>query len=129
MRGGIGATLTRNDEQFIAADYRHVTLRSLDDDFTRVVDAEELARLTNVTWHTERAESATDSAARVLDGLPEQERRIVGNELETEPPGLIGDCSPERACVDRQSPDLTHQGSTRSACKPVTEALPGASPH
>lgn len=79
MRVGIGATLTWDDEQFIiiAADYRHVTLRSLDADFTRVVDAEELVRLTNVTWHTERVESATGSAARVLDGLPEQERRIV----------------------------------------------------
>ncbi len=79
MRVGIGATLTWDDEQFIiiAADYRRVTLRSLDSDFTRIVDAEELVRLTNVTWHTERAESATGSAARVLDGLPEQERRIV----------------------------------------------------
>lgn len=79
MRVGIGATLTWDDEQFIiiAADYRHVTLRSLDADFTRVVDAEELVRLTNVTWHTERVESATGSAARVLDGLHEQERRIV----------------------------------------------------
>ena len=79
MRVGIGATLTWDDEPFIiiAADYRHVTLRSLDADFTRVVDADELVRLTNVTWHTERVESATGSAARVLDGLPEQERRIV----------------------------------------------------
>lgn len=79
MRVGIGATLTWEDEQFIivAVDYRHVTLRSLEADFTRVVDADELVRLTNVTWHTERAASASGSAARALDGLPEQERRLV----------------------------------------------------
>ncbi|CAN5485550.1 hypothetical protein BH10ACT5_BH10ACT5_19250 [soil metagenome] len=79
MRVGIGVTLTWDDEQFviIAADYRHVTLRSLEADFTRMVDADELVRLPNVIWHVDRADSATGSAARVLDGLDDDERRIV----------------------------------------------------
>ena len=79
MRVGIGVTLTWDEERFvvIAADYRHVTLRSLEAGFTRMVDADELVRLPNVTWHADRADSATGSAARVLDGLDEDERRIV----------------------------------------------------
>lgn len=76
MRGGIGATLTRNDEQFIAADYRHVTLRSLDDDFMRVVDAEELARLTNVTWHTERAGGALLAEFRGRCSIVDDDERL-----------------------------------------------------
>ena len=79
VRVGIGVTLTWDEERFvvIAADYRHVTLRSLEAGFTRMVDADELVRLPNVTWHADRADSATGSAARVLDGLDEDERRIV----------------------------------------------------
>ncbi|WP_447944035.1 hypothetical protein [Microbacterium aurum] len=79
MRVGIGVTLTWDEERFviIAADYRHVTLRSLEADFTRMVDADELVRLPNVTWHADRTASATGSAARVLDGLDDDERRIV----------------------------------------------------
>lgn len=79
VRVGIGVTLTWDEERFviIAADYRHVTLRSLEGDFTRMVDADELVRLPNVTWHADRTDSATGSAARVLDGLDDHERRIV----------------------------------------------------
>ena len=114
MRVSIGATLTWDDEQFmiIAADYRHVTLRSLDADFTRVVDADELVRLTNVTWHTERGESAAGSAARVLDGLPEPERRIVdawGEQL-----------SRVKEAVDRGAPAKYLFDDVRAAMSKVT---------
>ena len=116
MRVGIGATLTWDDEQFIiiAADYRHVTLRSLDADFTRVVDAEELVRLTNVTWNTERVESATGSAARVLDGLPEQERRIVDAWAEQ--------LSTVREAVDRGEPAKYLFEDVRAAMSKLTTA-------
>lgn len=79
MRVGIGARLTWDDEDFvvIAIDYRRALLRSLAEDFTRTVDIEELVRMSNVTWQTSVGVSATGSAARMLDGLPEHERRIV----------------------------------------------------
>lgn len=114
MRVGIGATLTWDDQQFIiiAADYRHVTPRLLDADFTRVVDAEELVRLTNVTWHTERIESATGSAARVLDGLPEQERRIVD--------AWVEQLSQVKEAVDRGEPAKWLFADARAAMSKVT---------
>lgn len=79
MKVGIGTTLTWDDEQFIviAVDYRHAHLRSLTADFTRVVEVEELVRMPNVTWQTPQPVSTTSSAARILDGLPDEERRIV----------------------------------------------------
>lgn len=80
MRVGIGTRLTWDDEQFliIAVDYRHALLRSLTADFTRMVEIEELVRMTNVTWETREPGSATPAiSARLLDGLPEGERRII----------------------------------------------------
>ncbi len=114
MRVGIGVTLTWDDERFviIAADYRHVTLRSLEADFTRMVDAEELVRLTNVTWHTTRVQSATGSAARVLDGLPERERRIVDAWAEQ--------LSAVKEAVDRGEPAKFLFEDVRAAMSKVT---------
>lgn len=79
MRVGIGTRLTWDEESFmiIAVDYRHAVLRSLSADFTRHVEVEELVRMPDVTWHVDEPTGADRSVGRILDGLPEEERRIV----------------------------------------------------
>ena len=96
----------------IAADYRHVTLRSLEADFTRMVGADELVRLPNVIWHADRADSATGSAARVLDGLDDDERQIV--DAWAEQSAVV------KAAVDKGQPAKVYFEDVRTAMSNLT---------
>lgn len=79
MRVSIGAKLTWGDEPFIviAIDYRHAVLRSLNADFTRHVEVEELIRMPEVIWQVDETRKADASVGRILDALPAKERRAI----------------------------------------------------